>query len=214
MNKKIKNHNVLITAGPTFVSIDKVRFISNISTGRTGLGIAKYLSKQGFRVTLMINPAGFELNKVSGIKIIRFKFYEQFLKDVIKEIKSKKYQTVIHSAAVSDYLPIKVAKGKIPSGRKHFKLEFKPTTKIIKLIRKIDSKIFLVQFKLESGNHKELINKAFTSLKGNKSNLVIANLLEDIEKGNFKRYIIDKAKRIKSVKNRYLAKELMNRISK
>ena len=49
---KLKNKRVLITAGPTWVKIDKVRVISNTASGKTGLLFADAFKRLGSKVTL------------------------------------------------------------------------------------------------------------------------------------------------------------------
>jgi phosphopantothenoylcysteine synthetase/decarboxylase len=65
-----------------------------------------------------------------------------------------------------------------------------PTKKIIKTIRRIARKSLLIQFKLEI-QRKSLIEKAFKSLKENRSDFVVANALEDLRLG-YKAFLIDR----------------------
>jgi phosphopantothenoylcysteine decarboxylase/phosphopantothenate--cysteine ligase len=198
-NKKIK---VLITAGPTWVRLDKVRVLTNIFTGRTGLLIAKELSRKGFKVRLLLGPSRTSL-KGYDFPIKRFKFFDE-LKDLVKaELKDKSIKAVIHSAAVSDYKPCKIYKAKIPSSKKDLVIRIKPTEKIIAEIKKKRKDIFLVQFKLEVGLRKQdLINRAYRSLIKNRSDLVVANDFKDFKGLSFKSYVVDKDKKIYFAKNR------------
>ena len=95
---------VLITAGPTWVAIDKVRVISNIASGETGILLADKLSEQGAKVTLVLGP-GNDKNGIqnSRIKIIRFSFFEELRQALKKELKASRYDFIIHSAAVSGF---------------------------------------------------------------------------------------------------------------
>ena len=141
---------ILITAGPTWVAIDSVRVISNIATGETGILLAKEAAKKGAKVTLVLGPVG-EVKIKTGklIKVIRFRFFDELKKIIIRELKSHGYDAVIHSAAVSDFKPEKITSGKIISGIKKLKLNLLPTEKLIDLIRRIDKDLFLVGFKFE-----------------------------------------------------------------
>ncbi|MBU2221207.1 MAG: phosphopantothenoylcysteine decarboxylase, partial [Candidatus Omnitrophica bacterium] len=51
----LRNKRILITAGPTWIAIDKVRVISNTATGATGKLLANQFSNKGAKVTLLIN---------------------------------------------------------------------------------------------------------------------------------------------------------------
>lgn len=184
----LKNKRILITAGPTWVPIDNVRVISNIATGETGILLAKNLQNLGAKVTLLLGPTETCcLNK--GIKLIRFKFFEELRNIIIKELKSKQYDIVIHSAAVSDYRPQVIFRSKVKSGLKYWKINLVPTPKIIDLIKKIDSSLFLVGFKFEPGAEKDvLLKKSKDLLRQAHADLVVANTIDN--KNLYKAYII------------------------
>ena len=198
-NKKIK---VLVTAGPTWVRIDRVRVLTNIFTGKTGFLIAKAFRDKGFRVTLLLGPSVF-CPQDKKINIIRFKYFEELRNLIVRELKDKDYKAVIHSAAVSDFKPRRVYKGKIRSSRAELALKLRPTPKIIKDIRRERRDIFLVQFKLEVDKKREdLINVACDSLVKNNADLAVANDLEDFSGLSYRAYIIDKNKNVTTVRTR------------
>lgn len=158
MATRLKNKRILITAGPTWVPIDKVRVISNIATGETGILLAEKAARYGAKVTLLLGPVeACCLNK--NIKIIRFKFFDELKNKIIKELKSKRYDIVIHSAAVSDYRPLKIYAQKVRSGIKNWRLNLVPTGKIIDSIKKINHNLFLVGFKFEPRSGKDTLIK-------------------------------------------------------
>jgi phosphopantothenoylcysteine decarboxylase/phosphopantothenate--cysteine ligase len=182
---------VLITGGPTWVKIDRVRIISNIFSGKTALYLAREFKNKGFCVSIFLNPSVLR-KKIKGINFIYFRYYEEFKKKITEELKKKQYDLIIHSAAVSDFRPKKVFKEKVSSKNKKWILELVPTQKIVRLIRKLSPRAIVVQFKLES-NKKDLIEKAYRSLKENKTDYVVANALENLKK----KYFIDKKKNVK-----------------
>lgn len=191
MKRILRGRNVLITAGPTWVPIDNVRVISNVATGSTGILLAEKLRKFGAKVTLILGPteAG-RLNK--KIRLIRFKLFDELKNTVIKELKSKKYDIMIHSAAVSDYRPQRVLNRKVNSGIKNWRLNLAPTPKIIDLIKKINKSLFLVGFKFEPGVSKSLlIKKAKTLMCRSGLDLVVAN---SVDNSQYTAYIMDKDK--------------------
>jgi phosphopantothenoylcysteine synthetase/decarboxylase len=181
---------ILITAGPTWIKVDSVRVITTIFSGNTGIFLARNFRKHGFRVTLIINSPYPDKAQLNGVKVIPFKYFEDFKEKITRELKSNCYDTIIHSAAVSDYRLVKAFKGKIASGKKSLVLKLTPAEKIIKIIRKLQRNANLIQFKLEI-KRKGLIREALKSLKQNKSNFVIANALEDLKSG-YKSFMIDK----------------------
>lgn len=185
---RLNNKRILITAGPTWVPIDKVRVISNIATGETGVLLAEKLANLSAKVTLLLGPVGFCcLNK--NIRVIRFKLFDELRNIVAREVRAKKYDAVIQTAAVSDYAPVKAFSGKLKSGLKNWKLVLEPTSKIIDYIKKLDSSLFLVGFKFEPGANKNiLIVKARLLLRRSRLDLVVANT---IAKNKYQAYIIN-----------------------
>ncbi|MCM8831612.1 MAG: phosphopantothenoylcysteine decarboxylase [Candidatus Omnitrophica bacterium] len=191
--------NILITAGPTWVKIDEVRILTSIFTGKTGLYLAQKFKENKHLVTLLINNHC--INTIyKGIKLIPFRYFDELKEAISKQLKKIKYDVIIHSAAVSDYKLKKTFKGKIPSGKEELILKFTPTEKLIKLIRKLAPETVLVQFKLEV-TKKCLIEKAYKSLKENKSDFVVANALEDLKMG-YKAFIIDKSKKVITINSK------------
>lgn len=215
---QLKNKKILITAGPTWIPIDKVRVITNIFKGTLGSMIAKEAVKRGAKVTLLLGPGVIYLpSKISSnLKVIRFKFFNELYELMNREIKSKKYDVVIHSAAVGDYTPIKPYDGKIKSGKTNLILKLKPTVKIVDKIKKWDPKVFLVKFKLEINLPKEeLIERAYKSMLISNADLMVANDLKEITDKKHKAFIIDSEKNIfKCNSKKETAKKILDFITK
>jgi len=184
----LKNKKILITAGPTWVPIDTVRVISNVATGQTGILLAEELLSLSAKVTLLIGPVETCcLNK--NIKLLRFRFFDELKDKIVQELKYKKYDIVIHSAAVSDYEPSKVYSGKIKSGIKNLRLSLVPAEKIIDLLKRIDNSIILVGFKFEPQAKKDMLIKMTKELiRAANLNLAVANT---IDKNKYRAYILD-----------------------
>lgn len=217
----LENKRILITAGPTWVAIDRVRVISNIATGETGALLAERLMDLGAKVTLLLGPvpnvespgsissgsrSGSKVINAFGIeacclnrkiRIIRFKFFAELRSKIKKELGSKKYNYVIHSSAVSDFAPRSKFKGKLDS-RKSISLSLRPLPKIYKDIRRISPKAKLVIFKLGLGvSSNALIRQARQLMARCCADLAVANTLE---KGGYRAYIINR-KRILAIAN-------------
>lgn len=95
---------ILITGGGCREYIDSVRVVTNSSTGRTSAVLADELASKGNEITLItaenaIKPQG------SSIKIINFQTGEELASAIKAELSSTCYDAVIHSAAVSDFVP-------------------------------------------------------------------------------------------------------------
>lgn len=200
----LKGKKILITAGPTWVPIDKVRVLSNIATGRTGALLAREVAAQGARATLLLGPCG-EHNLNSSIRIIHFRFFNELKNTLKRELKNNNYDIVIHSAAVSDFKPEYKLRGKLSSAQA-YSLRLVPLEKLIVQLRNSASKAKLVMFKLETAvTDKTLIQRAKNEAGKINADLVVANRLNP-----YQAYIIDKQGNQTSVKSRQqLAKKLI-----
>lgn len=85
----------------------------------------------------------------------------------------------------------KLNDSKISSNEENLIIKLKKTPKIISLIKNISPSTYLVGFKLlDNVSEENLINTAFKLKEKNHCNLVVANDLENIRKGNHKAFII------------------------
>jgi phosphopantothenoylcysteine decarboxylase/phosphopantothenate--cysteine ligase len=164
---------VLITAGPTIEPIDPVRVITNQSTGKTGILLASELISAGAKVTLVYGPGITEPSK--GAKIISVKTVNEMFDAIKKQLKSKKFDIVILSAAAADYT-VKANKAKIKSTEKHIVIKLQKAPKIIDQIKKIQKNVFLVGFKAESNvSKKVLVDSAIRKLRESSADMIVAN---------------------------------------
>ncbi|MDD5476961.1 MAG: phosphopantothenoylcysteine decarboxylase [Candidatus Omnitrophica bacterium] len=166
---------ILITAGPSWVAIDKIRVISNIASGETGFILAEKFKKLGAKVTLLLGP-GYFCGSQTGIKIIRFKYFSQLARLLKNELKKGKYAAVIHAAAVADYTPKKVIRHKVSSHRANWRIDLVPTKKLINDLKNYGKGLFTVGFKFEPDKDDAgLIEKGKKLLKQARLDLVVAN---------------------------------------
>lgn len=166
---------ILITAGPTWVALDKVRVISNIATGETGFILADKFKKQGMDVTLLLGPGDF-YGFSKGIKIIRFKYFSELEALLKKELRKNKYAAVIHTAAVADYKPDKIIKAKVSSRLNSWKINLLPTKKLINNLKNCGTGLLAVGFKFQPSAGKfKLIKEAKALLKQAALDLVVSN---------------------------------------
>ena len=205
----LKNKRILITAGPTWVPIDSVRVISNIASGETGILLAEKLSKEQAKVTLVLGPV--ERRGIDRrIRLVKFRFFEELRARLKKELSSKKYDIVIHSAAVSDFRPEQPVKGKFSSG-KAYELRLIPLAKIVTEIRRRAPEAKLVLFKLESGiSDNLLLRRAKAALADANGDLVVANRLIP----RYKAYLLDEKKiYFQAASKEKLAQALVKRLA-
>ena len=210
---------VLVTAGPTREYIDEIRFVSNNSSGRMGIEIAKEATARGAEVLLvkgkcMVKTPDY-LNSINVVST------EDFIKTVNTELKEKDYDIFICAAAISDYSPKDCVEGKISSDDvKELRITMGLTPKIIDQARQVNEKVFIVAFKAETNVSKsQLIDRAFDRLKRSNADLIVANDVgrEEIgfESKDNEVFIVDKKKRITHVERhskRYIASKIIDAI--
>ncbi|KZX17651.1 coenzyme A biosynthesis bifunctional protein CoaBC [Methanobrevibacter cuticularis] len=173
-NLKINNlagKKILITLGGTYEAIDPVRGISNKSSGKMGLELAKEAYIQGMEVKLIVGKVDVEIPKsFDSIFVESSDVMNQKTKELISD-----YDIFIATAAVSDFAPIDKVESKLSSSL-NLSLEFKPTEKIIKQIKEINPDIFLVGFKAEYNiADDKMIKLAEKQIKEAGTDLVVAN---------------------------------------
>lgn len=112
--------NVLVTAGPTLEPLDPVRFLGNRSSGRMGYALARAASLRGACVTLVSGPVS--LDPPGGqVALVRVTTALDMHRAVLSRLKGQ--DVVIMAAAVADYRPRVVSKGKIKKGEERLSLD-------------------------------------------------------------------------------------------
>ena len=186
MKKNLNDKKILVTYGPTWVAIDDMRVISNRSSGTLGKLMINELLNAGANITALEGPITDPLSN-KKIRIKKFTFFDEFTK-LFKNELQKKYDVVIHAAAISDFKPEKKCQTKISSD-KRLRLTLIPTKKLITTIKRLAPKSFLVGFKLESAKSKGHLKKsAVNSIRINRCDLIVANSLTNGYNG----FIFDK----------------------
>ena len=213
LSSKLYGKKILITAGPTIEQIDPVRAITNQSSGKTGVSLAKELVSAGAKVTFVYGPGNEILPK--GAKIINVVTSNQMFNAVKKELKNK-FDIVIMAAAVADYIPKNPSKKKIKSSKTNISITLKKAPKIIDQIKKIQKNVLLVGFKVETNvTNIELIKSAKKKLKESSSDMIIANDIGTsryIKNSQYNQIIIVDKKR--SIVSGWMKKEKIAKIIK
>jgi phosphopantothenoylcysteine decarboxylase / phosphopantothenate---cysteine ligase len=163
---------ILITAGATRQYIDPVRFISNASSGKMGLALAKAALTAGHKVTLITTVDNSKLKtNDSRLTTIQVETAQQMFKAVKQDFPG--CDCLIMAAAVADYTPVKIAKTKIKKSSKSLTIKLKPTPDILKWAgsQKLKNQI-LIGFALEDKNlrrnaEKKLIEKNLDMIVAN-----------------------------------------------
>lgn len=184
--KDLAGKKVLVTAGATVEDIDPMRMVSNKSSGKMGLALARALHLRGAVVFLihgtMTQTKPYYLNNVIEAKSVQ-EMYEATIP------LAEEMDWVIKCAAVSDYKPACAQKEKIKKGGA-MTLELLPTKDILAELgeKKKDSQL-LIGFAAETRN---LIDNAKGKLKCKNLDLIVANSLENAGKDDNSIVLISK----------------------
>ncbi|MDQ1271619.1 MAG: phosphopantothenate---cysteine ligase [Planctomycetota bacterium] len=216
--------HVMITSGPTRGYIDAVRYISNTSTGKLGAMIATELLKSGACVTFIYgigsripDIALLDKDCARRLMLIEVETIDDLATTTQEKLKDNSFDAIVHAMAVIDYTPEARSNGKIPSNKDTLVVTFVRAPKILKLIRKLWPRAFLISFKLEVGlSRDKLVERAYTSLIENSADLVVANNQGEIAGNKHQAYLVNSQKNIESCceTKQDIAKELVTAISK
>jgi phosphopantothenoylcysteine decarboxylase/phosphopantothenate--cysteine ligase len=172
--KDLEGKHFVVTAGPTRGWIDRVRFITNPSTGKMGIEVAEELIRRGATVSLVLGPT--PMHGPDQAEIHEVTTSQEMFDTVMSELSARKTDGFVSVAAVLDYTPSKMEDSKMPSGVESLSVELVPTKKIIDEARKVHKDLFIVGFKVESGvTDEELASRARMKIDAGICDLVVAN---------------------------------------
>jgi phosphopantothenoylcysteine decarboxylase/phosphopantothenate--cysteine ligase len=186
----VPGRKILVTAGGTSEAIDPVRVLTNVSTGETGVRIANALASAGNAVTLLLAESSPFADSVdAGVTLARFRTFDELDAKMKSELADGKYDSLIHSAAVSDYHVdrMETPAGKTISGtvKIHSKeglvLRLAPNPKILEHVREYakNPNLRVISFKLATP-----LAGGTTDLSGYDSDVIVHNTVSGVERGS------------------------------
>lgn len=164
---------ILITAGPTYESIDPVRFIGNHSSGKMGFDIALAAANLGASVILISGPTHLEMNH-NLVKLVRIESAQEMYLECQNYFQTT--DVFIAAAAVADYRPISVATQKIKKENSRLNIELEATQDILASLGKIKKNQFIIGFALETENE---IENAKLKIQKKNLDLIVLNSMQD-----------------------------------
>ena len=99
-HQPLKDRHIVITAGPTWESIDPVRYIANRSSGKQGFAIAAAAAALGAKVTLVAGPVALKTPK--GVERVNVESARD-MAEVVRE--AMPADAAVMVAAVADWRP-------------------------------------------------------------------------------------------------------------
>lgn len=170
--KDMTGKKVLVTAGATIEAIDPVRYVTNHSSGKMGIALAKNAAYRGAEVTLIMGNC--TVNPPEFVNIVRVKSAGDMFKAVMAE--ADNMDIIIKAAAVADYRPKNIADEKLKKTDGNMSVEFERTDDILKTLgeRKKDGQ-FICGFSMETEN---MLENSRAKLKKKNADMIVANNLK------------------------------------
>lgn len=168
--KDLTGKKVLVTAGATRESIDPVRFITNHSSGKMGVAIAKNAMLRGAEVTLV--AGAMEVQPPSFVNVVKVTSAQDMAEAVFEA--APEQDIIIKAAAVADYRPKNVGTEKLKKGDGEMSIELERTTDILGTLGQNKQQI-LCGFSMETEN---MLENSRAKLKKKNLDLIAANSLK------------------------------------
>ena len=170
--KDMAGKKVLVTGGPTQERIDRVRYITNHSTGRMGYSIAKICALRGAEVTLVTGQTALEPPLfVDVVPVVSARdMYEAVVE------RSGEMDVIIKAAAVADYRPAVTSDEKIKKSDGDMAIDMERTDDILGYLGSCKKPgQFLCGFSMETQN---MLENSRAKLRKKNLDMIVANNLK------------------------------------
>ena len=147
--QSLKGKRVLITGGPTREAFDPVRFVSNPSTGATGIALAREAVQRGAQVTLILGPT--HLPAPADVEVVNVVSAQDMYEAAID--RARDADLVIATAAVADWRPEKNSPQKTKKGEGDLDVRMVRTPDLLAAIGQQKQSAVVVGFAAETENH-------------------------------------------------------------
>lgn len=172
--ESLKGKKILVTAGPTYESIDPVRFIGNYSSGKMGFAIAEEAAARGADVTLVAGPVSLDVTN-PAIRRIDVTSARQMLDAALKAFEA--CDIAILSAAVADYAPESCSDTKIKrENTDGMTLHLVKNPDIAATLGNVKGDRVLVGFALETDHERE---NALGKMRRKNLDMIVLNSLKN-----------------------------------
>jgi len=191
---------VLVSTGPTREMVDPVRYLSNRSSGKMGIALARELFRRGAEVTLVHGPC--YVSVPSQVRCVPVTSAREMLDAMLEHSFDAPTQPdlIIMAAAVSDFRPKSAADAKIKKADFNPpQLELEQNPDILSTLgerRGDNQRPRLVGFAVETGEIEDLINEARNKLRTKNADMIVGNFATDAFDLDTNRvWIVDKSGR-------------------
>jgi phosphopantothenoylcysteine decarboxylase/phosphopantothenate--cysteine ligase len=164
-SQDLKGRRFLVTAGPTIEDLDPVRYITNRSSGKMGLAIARAARERGAEVTLVAGPCDIEFPG-----IVRVRTTGEMREAVVSRFDNA--EVVVKAAAPLDFRPRSVSTQKIKKSAAGTTLDMVPNPDILEELGRRKGGRILVGFAAET---QDLLANASAKLKAKNLDFIVVN---------------------------------------
>jgi phosphopantothenoylcysteine decarboxylase/phosphopantothenate--cysteine ligase len=152
-----ENMRIVITAGPSYEPLDKVRRLSNFSTGELGTLLAENFARAGHSVTCLRGTASTFSSPLWGVNVVPFTTNEDLAAELKRLPGREEVQIVFHAAALCDFRVREILNergdpihlDKIPTREGTLKVTLEPAPKLIASLRRFFPATIIVGWKYE-----------------------------------------------------------------
>ncbi len=209
---------MVITAGPTREMIDPVRFMTNRSSGKMGVALAKEAYLRGAEVELIHGPIAVKVP--SGVKLTPVLSADE-MRDAVLKSYTPEVDVVVMAAAVADFKPKHPEDYKIKKSSELKSLELLPNDDILQVLgeKRADAgSPKLVGFAVETCDEEQLIEFVHQKIARKKVDLIVGNLAhESLDRETNHVWIVDKIGRSEEVSTTYksrIARKILDFVHK
>lgn len=147
--RSLEGKRVAITAGPTREPFDPIRFVSNASTGATGIALAREAVLRGAEVTLLLGPT--LLEPPAGAQVVRITTADELYDAALDHAVGA--DLTIATAAVADWRPAERSESKRKKTAEDLTVEFARNPDVLAALGERKRGTFLVGFAAETDEH-------------------------------------------------------------
>ena len=166
--KSLRGKRMAITAGPTREAFDPIRFISNASTGSTGIELAREAALRGADVTLLLGPTSLE--PPAGVRTVRFTTALELRAAALEHALGA--DITIAAAAVADWRPAVASESKRKKSEADLSVELLRNPDVLAELGERKGGTYLVGFAAETDEHEA---HAYEKLKRKNLDAIVLN---------------------------------------
>ncbi|HEY5893498.1 MAG TPA: phosphopantothenoylcysteine decarboxylase [Chthoniobacterales bacterium] len=175
---------IVITCGPASEPIDRVRRITNFSTGELGVLLAEAFAQAGHRVICCKGHGATWPSPTPPITVRRFITNDDLLSVLRNISQTENVSAIYHAAALTDFRVVEITgdggkplpAGKIPSTVSELTLKLVPAPKVLAYLRDLFPAATITAWKYEiEGSRAEVVEKGRRQIAENRIDASVLN---------------------------------------